>query len=100
MARRLGLGIARTGSTGHHSSGEIFLGLAIGLRAPRGESVAIAPITGRGLDPYFEAAVDAAEEAVLSSLLHAHDVTGVEGRTIPALPLDDLRRLLAEGPTR
>jgi D-aminopeptidase len=100
LARRLGLGLARAGSTAHHASGEIFLGAALGLRAPRGESPAVAPLTGRSLDPYFEAAVDAAEEAVLASLLAAHDVTGVEGRTIPALPVDAVRRLLTEGPTR
>ncbi len=100
LARRLGLGLARTGSTAHHASGEIFLGVALGLRAPRGESPPGTPITGRALDPYFEAAVDASEEAVLAALLNAHDVTGVEGRTIPALPIDDLRRLLREGSPR
>ena len=36
LARRAGLGLARTGSTAHHGSGEIFLALATGLRAPRG----------------------------------------------------------------
>lgn len=100
LARRLGLGLARTGSTAHHASGEIFLGVALGLRAPRGESPPGTPITGRALDPYFEAAVDASEEAVLAALLSAHDVTGVDGRTIPALPIDDLRRLLREGSPR
>ena len=34
LARRAGLGLARTGSTAHHGSGEIFLALATGLRAP------------------------------------------------------------------
>ena len=92
------LGLARTGSTAHHSSGEIFLAAALGLRAPRGESPTGTPVTGRDLDPYFEAVVDASEEAVLASLLAAHDVTGVEGRTIAALPVDRVRRLL-EGRT-
>ena len=36
LARRAGLGLARTGSTANHGSGEIFLALATGLRAPRG----------------------------------------------------------------
>ena len=35
LARRAGLGLARTGSTGHHGSGEIFLAMATGLRGPR-----------------------------------------------------------------
>jgi D-aminopeptidase len=100
LAARIGLGLARTGSTAHHASGEIFLGTALGLRAPRGENPTGTPITGRGLDPFFEAAVDASEEAVLASLLAAHDVTGVAGRTIPALPLDAVRSLLTEGRTR
>ncbi len=97
LATRVGLGLARTGSTAHHSSGEIFVAAALGLRTARGESPTATPITGRGLDPYFEAVVDASEEAVLVSLLAAHDVTGVEGRTIAALPVDELRRILAEG---
>ena len=100
LATRIGLGLARTGSTAHHGSGEIFLGLALGLRAPRGESPSAAPLTGRALDPYFEATVDAAEEAVLASMLAAHDVTGVEGRTITALPVDAVRRILTEGRSR
>jgi D-aminopeptidase len=36
LARRAGLGLARTGSTAHHASGEIFLALATGLRTDRG----------------------------------------------------------------
>jgi D-aminopeptidase len=99
LARRIGLGLARTGSTAHHASGEIFLAAATGLRAPRGEASSAAPVTGRALDPYFEAVVDAAEEAVLASMLAAHDTSGVEGRVIPRLPVDALRRIL-EGPAR
>jgi D-aminopeptidase len=53
------------------------------------------PLSGRQLDPYFEAVVDASEEAVLSSMLAAHDVTGVDGRTVPALPVERVRSLLA-----
>src|SRR5215470_11147211 len=36
LAKRAGLGLARTGSTGDHGSGEIFLAVATGRRAPRG----------------------------------------------------------------
>jgi D-aminopeptidase len=98
LATRVGLGLARTGSTAHHSSGELFVAAALGLRAPRGEAPRGTPLTGRDLDPYFEAVVDASEEAVLASLLAAHDVTGVEGRTVAALPVDRVRRLLEGRP--
>ena len=97
LARRVGLGLARTGSVATHGSGEIFLAAALGLRAPRDAAPSGVPLTGRDLNEYFAAVVDASEEAVLASMLAAHDVTGREGRTIPALPVDALRRILSEG---
>jgi D-aminopeptidase len=98
LARRAELGLARTGSTAHHGSGEIFLALATGLRAPRGSGPSGTPVTGRGLDTYFDAAVEATEEAVLNSLLQAQTVTGRDGNTAYQLPADLLRELLAGHP--
>jgi D-aminopeptidase len=100
LARRAGLGLARTGSTAYHASGEIFLALATGLRSPRGEPPAGIPASGRDLDPFFAAAVEATEEAVLTSLLAATTVTGRDGNTATALPYDDVARLLAEAAPR
>jgi D-aminopeptidase len=97
LARRVGLGLARTGSVATHGSGEIFLAAALGLRAPRETAPTGVPLTGRDLNEYFAAVVDASEEAVLASMLAAHDVTGREGRTIPALPVEAVRRILSEG---
>jgi D-aminopeptidase len=96
LARRAGLGLARTGSTAHHGSGEIFLALATGLRAPRGKPApsSVLPVTGSDLDPFFDAAVEATEEAVLTSLLAAPTVTGRDGNTSPGLPAARVRELL------
>jgi D-aminopeptidase len=96
LARRAGLGLARTGSTAHHGSGEIFLAMATGLRAPRGEAAGgMQPVSGRNLDPLFDAVVEATEEAVLNSLLAAATVTGRDGNTAQAIPIADVRELLA-----
>ena len=116
LARRAGLGLARTGSTGHHGSGEIFLALATGLRAQRTAAEPGAgqpgagqrgagqpgagqpgpqPITGRGLDPFFAAVVEATEEAVLNSMLAAPTVTGRDGNYSRGLPAGRVRELLA-----
>ena len=109
LARRAGLGLARTGSTGHHGSGEIFLAAATGLRAQRAAAEpgqtgagqtgagqpAPEPITGRGLDPFFAAVVEATEEAVLNSMLAAPTVTGRDGNYCRGLPADRVRELLA-----
>ena len=116
LARRAGLGLARTGSTAHHGSGEIFLAMATGLRAPRGglaqergpaqasgrsqenSSLAAATarqITGSALDPFFDAVVEATEEAVLNSMLAAPTVTGRDGNISPGLPAVKVAELLS-----
>jgi len=56
-----------------------------------------AVITGADLGPFFEAVVDASEEAVLNSLLMAPTVTGRSGHVEHAIPVDDLRRIFATG---
>ena len=94
LARRAGLGLARTGSTAHHASGEIFLALATGLRAPRGRAPSRTPVTGRALDGYFAAVTEATEEAVINSLLQSVTVTGRDGNTSAQIPADAVRRLV------
>ena len=100
VARRAGLGLARTGSTAHHGSGEIFLALATGLRAPRGGAPPRVPVTGRGLDDYFAAVTEATEEAVINSLLQAVTVTGRDGHTSVQIPADAVHRLVSGYPAR
>jgi D-aminopeptidase len=85
VARRAGLGLARSGSTGHHSSGEIFLALS----TTRDEAAV-------DVDPLFEAAVDATEEAVVNALWSAETVVGREGRVAHGLPHDAVLELLDE----
>jgi D-aminopeptidase len=96
LARRAGLGMARTGSTAHHGSGEVFLALATGLRAPRGTAPppGVTPFSGSALDPFFEAVVEATEEAVLNSMLAAPTVAGRAGHVAPGLPASEVRELL------
>jgi D-aminopeptidase len=94
LARRAGLGLARTGSIASHGSGEIFLALATGLRAPRGQAPSGTPVIGSALNDYFAAVTEATEEAVLNSLLQAVTVTGRDGNTSYRLPAGPLRQLL------
>lgn len=94
LARRAGLGLARTGSTAHHGSGEIFMAFATGLREQRGAASAVAPVSAREFDPLFEAVVDATEESVLNSMLTAPTVVGRRGNTLYGLDADVVRGLL------
>jgi len=99
LARRAGLGLARTGSTAHHGSGEIFLALATGLRAPRGRPspATVPPVVGSALDAFFDAAVEATEEAVVTSLLASPTVTGRDGNISRGLPAARVRELVVAG---
>jgi D-aminopeptidase len=45
------------------------------------------------MSPLFHAAIEATEEAIYNSLCMATTMTGFQGRTIQALPLDDLEGL-------
>jgi D-aminopeptidase len=84
LARRAGLGLARAGSVAHHGSGEIFVAFATsGERS----------FADRELNPLFQAAVDATEEAVLCSLWAAVDTEGREGRLVRALPREKVLEL-------
>ncbi len=97
LARRIGLGLARAGSVGYNGSGEIFLAAATGARMSRGGEWATPPtVSGRGLDSMFEAVVDAAEEAVLNSMLSSPTVVGRGGNRMEGLPADEVTRLLRE----
>ncbi len=100
LATRIGLGLARAGSVAHHGSGEIFLGLSVGLRAARGTRPESSGLGGSDLDPLFEACVDAAEQAVLDSILNAADTVGTRGHRARALPHADLAAVLSAGTWR
>ncbi len=95
LARRVGLGLARTGSVAHHGSGEIFLGVGTGMRLDRdGRPDGPALASGRALDPLFAAVVEATEEAVLNSMLTAPTVVGRAGHTSETLHTDEVMALL------
>jgi D-aminopeptidase len=114
VATRAGLGLARTGSYAHHAGGEIFLAFSTAEDArrsrppagPAGEAggggngggeptVTRTVAEDWALDGLFTATVEATEEAVLNCLCAADTVTGRDGRTVPGLPLDRVRDLLA-----
>ena len=97
LARRVGLGLARTGSVAQHGSGEIFLACSTGLRLDRdGRYDGPAAVAGRALDPLFTAVVEATEEAVLYSLLRSPTTVGRAGNTSVGLEPDTGVGLLRE----
>ena len=97
LARRIGLGLARTGSVAHHGSGEIFMATSTGVRVGRDDRTWNTPVvTGRGFDPLFAAVVEASEEAVLNSMFAAPTVVGRAGNTSTGIPVDRVVGLLRD----
>ena len=99
IAYRAPYGIARTGGTSSHGSGDyvIAFSTAPGLRVPhQSDSATMTRETLRGdaLNPLFLAVVEATEEAIVNSLFRATTVTGWEGRTVEALPIEETMALL------
>lgn len=105
LAARAIFALARTGSTYSNGSGDFAIAFST-FRAPRGQTPAAAAggqtpgavqqrtvMHTDAVSGLFEAALDATEEAVYNSLLKATDTTG-NGRTVRALPIDQLRALL------
>jgi L-aminopeptidase/D-esterase-like protein len=94
MARRATLGLARTGTWSGNGSGDIFIAFSTANRFDRQEKPAERSIRwhdpGR-MDPLFQATVEAVEEAVLNAMMKAETMTGVNNRTVDALPYDRLR---------
>jgi D-aminopeptidase len=100
LAQRAGLGIARAGAIGGHTSGDLFLAFATGNRfAPDGPSPSptyeLRALANRFIDPLFMATIEAAEEAVINALVAAGTMTGRDGIVAHAIPHDRLIDVLA-----
>lgn len=99
MARRVPLGLARTGTSGSHFSGDIFLAVSTANEGKlKSRMAASGPVIehlsclawGR-IDPFYSAVVQATEEAVINALVAARDMTGRDGHESFALPHDEVR---------
>ena len=100
LAQRAGLGIARVGGTGGHTSGDLFIAFATGNRIPRGsgeddDPIGLATYDVRAvgditIDRLFDAVVEATEESIVNALVAATTVVGRDGITAHAIPHDRL----------
>ncbi len=107
LARRIDIGLGRTGSVGNDGSGEIFIAFSTANRIPRSSPRAAHPINvvvegqfwteGSPFDLIFDAVVEATEEAAFNAMSAADSVYGRDGSFLFGFPLD---RGLADSGTR
>jgi D-aminopeptidase len=101
LARRVTAGLARTGTSGSHFSGDLFLAFSTAnpgaFRPDDARTMSgLEFVPWERLDPHYEAVVQATEEAVVNALVANEDMTGRDGHRTPALPRDRVAALLAD----
>src|SRR5258705_11132120 len=97
ISKRVALGIGRAGSIAAHGSGEMVLAFSTANKIPRTTQKMIYHMKimlDQRLNPLYEAAIEATEEAILNSLCMAREMEGVNGNFAPALPLDEVREIV------
>ena len=105
LARRVPLGLARTGTTGSHFSGDIFLAFstanegALNSSFPQGEPTSddydhIKSIPWGQMNRFYTATVQAVEEAVVNALIVNQNSIGRKGHISYALPHDAVVKAL------
>ena len=97
LLRRTALGLGRLGAISYNSSGDLFV--AFGLPQPEPDATGLElwrALNNDDLDPLFQGAVQATEEAIVNALCAAETMVGVDGNTVYALPHDRLRALLSK----
>ncbi len=96
LARRAGLGLARTGFYSSNGSGDFFIAFSTAHRVPHAgpRGLERTVVADEAMSPLFAALAEAVEEAAINSLLAAETMTGRDGHTRRALDIDELTRIL------
>lgn len=96
LARRVPMGLARTGGYGGNGSGEIFLAFSTANPGAfsRRDDVTIQMVSNDTMDPLFEATAHATEEAVINAMIAAETMKGRDDYTFSAIPHDRLKEVL------
>lgn len=98
LAKRAALGLARTGSTARHSSGDFMLAFSTANvipHYPKEPTYQLTQLADTHLNPLITGTVEATEEAILNALTMATTVTGRDGHRIEAIDLGRLQTLLS-----
>ena len=101
LARRVPIGLARTGTTGSHFSGDLFLAFSATNAGMLDSSVSAAAdalptiefVPWGEMDALYEATVQCVEESVVNALVAGRSMIGRDGHRSPGLPLGCLGEL-------
>ena len=97
LARLVPLGLARTGTVGNNSSGDIFLAFSTANEAAMGSTAKLRRadyLANNAIDGLFRAVVEATEEAVLDSMIYNETMVGRDDNIAIALPVEQMLQLM------
>jgi D-aminopeptidase len=97
LAERAMLGLARTGSPSTNGSGDYVIAFSTAKqnRIRASDTLRNTQTLGNdAMSPLFQAVVEATEEAIYNSLFRATTVTGRNGNTVEALPIEKTVEIL------
>jgi len=101
LAARAIFGMARTGSSGSHGSGDFVIAFSTSNNSIGDANAPSPPLLREdSLTPLLASVIEATEEAILNSLLRATTVTGRDGHIAHAIPIDELRKRLPSASRR
>jgi D-aminopeptidase len=96
IAKRVALGVAKTGGLGRNSSGDIFLAFSTNTpEANENESLQTwNSISKDYMDNLYKATIEATEEAIINALLAAETMEGINGNTLFSIPKEELKQIM------
>jgi D-aminopeptidase len=97
LARRVSLGLARTGTISGNGSGDLFIAFSTAnpnVVNPDQVTHQVQTIPNDLMDPIFTGVVQATEEAVVNALVDNDSMTGRDNHRVEALPHDRLREIM------
>jgi D-aminopeptidase len=108
LARRVPLGLGRTGTTGSHFSGDLVLAFSTANNgtlnsrmtdaySPTAHGIeSLNAVVWGQMDRFYEATVQATEEAVVNTLVAGRATVGRDFHRVPGFPIDRLAELLGD----
>jgi len=95
LCKRMALGLARTGAISSHGSGDLLLFFSTGVKVKHEALMTeIEIFNDEWITRAHQAAMEAAEEAILNALCMAETTVGINGNTAFALPIERLSTIM------
>ena len=99
VAKRAAFGLARTGATASHGSGDFVIAFSTGNRISDSSKQSVAPqelIPEQQLSSFFRAVIEATEEAIVNSILKAETMVGRDGNRRIGIPIEKIISIISK----